>query len=110
MATECLFNSLWILRSDFQQCSGRAMRMPSTLLPISQSSHADTEHECELVLRFLELFPDCLNIFWSEGELATRLCFASQNTPALTNAFQQLLETLSFHLNSCRTSWARTLR
>jgi hypothetical protein len=86
MPAESLFDCLGILSRDLQQRSCRAVRMATTLLPVPESGYAHANHERKLVLRFLELLPNGLNVFGSKGELPARLRFAAKDTASLANA------------------------
>jgi len=81
--------------------------MTSPLLPITKGRYAHTDHKGKLVLRLLELLPNCLDVFRFEHELPTRLSLTAKNAPTFTNALDQLIKIFRVHLNSCCTAFAR---
>lgn len=61
LRVQCVENRSGILRRDPQQRLRRSFRFPSPLLPVLQSSNADTDHEREFTLQNFEFLPDCLD-------------------------------------------------
>ena len=97
-----------VLRRDPKERQRRPVWNAASLLPIAQRRHIDTDHEREFALRGAQLLSNRLDVGRLERGHPGRAQGAPTNTTGLSNAGDQLLKRIGFHLNSSRMSAART--
>src|SRR5262249_39415847 len=84
-------------RHDAQQDPRAAFGLPAPLLPVAESSDADTEQGGEFGLAQPVALPQAAHVRLVEAKLAGSRFLAAQNRAPLTNARQQLVEKLLLH-------------